>query len=909
MLPPTSATTSTKILAMMPSSTTATTATSTNNPSSKPLLVNTNAERSTTTDASTSSNNNTCNPSPPLSTPSSTPTTVRILVETSLSSPNNSTSHLDRSTIVHDHHHNSTGYPLSNAVTPPSLRPCRIFNTKPQQSDYLANKRRGSSSTNNNPSSSSNTIYNKKRARLETFLPPLHYSTINTASSSSSSSAEASRSEAYIDKYAMPSPSYPINLNDEEEAITMSTTSGPSTSIGSSGRVSSSSSFSLEDTDIEFDPNMTETLRRLPNMVHTYDTLSSEMKSYVLFQLLKRSSTNTLQFVNSMIVPALKRDFLASLPLELALHVISYLDAESLCRAACVSHKWRSIIDSDISTWKRLLEKDNVEYKDPWQDEDDIILDDEDEDIYDLDYEENDDGIQELEEKEARGDVMAIGIDLNESMFEQQSDMDIAEDVEEGDRELSEPHVKWRQAWYGADLTSLPMKALSTFSQQHKSHRNSNSMTSNNHNSNSISNHSTTSSNSSHSSGSKMDIDGINDSNNTNNYNRKGKLKAPNHPYKDIYRRHYTLRQNWNHGRAKRINFEGHPGHVVTCLEIVDNDKIISGADDNFINIYDIATGQQYHSLQGHEGGVWALQYYRNTLVSGSTDRTVRVWDIRQGVCTHVFLGHTSTVRCLQIIIPTLVNGKMEPSVPLIVTGSRDATLRVWRLPNLDRDETFNGVGVNPWFMHTLTGHNQSVRALAAHGNRLVSGSYDCSVCVWNVEQGSLLHRMEGHTQKVYAVVIDPERQRCMSGSMDSTVRIWDMEHGHCLKVLEGHSILVGLLGLTPNYLVSAAADASLRIWSPENGGCQHVLSGHRGAITCFHHDETKVISGSEGGLKMWDIKTGRHVRDLITGVNGVWRVAFDRRRCVAAVHRNNITSFEVLDFGVYGLEDESHLV
>jgi hypothetical protein len=36
----------------------------------------------------------------------------------------------------------------------------------------------------------------------------------------------------------------------------------------------------------------------------------------------------------------------------------------------------------------------------------------------------------------------------------------------------------------------------------------------------------------------------------------------------------------------------------------------------------------------------------------------------------------------------------------------------------------------------------------------------------------------------------------------------------------------------------------------------------------------------------MWDIKTGRFIRDLITDVEGVWRVAFDGRRCIAAIQK-----------------------
>lgn len=272
--------------------------------------------------------------------------------------------------------------------------------------------------------------------------------------------------------------------------------------------------------------------------------------------------------------------------------------------------------------------------------------------------------------------------------------------------------------------------------------------------------------------------------------------------------------------------------------------------------------------------------------------------------------------------MPTLVDGELQPKHPLIITGSRDSTLRVWRLPDPKTDTPFDGNGVNPWYMHTLTGHTLSVRTITAHGNTLISGSYDSTVNVWNSKTGQLVHRMEGHTQKVYVVVIDAERKRCVSGSMDGSIRIWDYISGECLQVLEGHSILVGLLGLSADHLVSGAADGTVRVWDAERGVCQHVLSGHEGAITCFQHDAHKVISGSEGGLKMWDVNTGRHIKDLITGVTGVWRTAFDKKRCVAAVNRyiicatstvdslfvyalnrNNVTSFEVLDFSAYGLD------
>ena len=133
---------------------------------------------------------------------------------------------------------------------------------------------------------------------------------------------------------------------------------------------------------------------------------------------------------------------------------------------------------------------------------------------------------------------------------------------------------------------------------------------------------------------------------------------------------------------------------------------------------------------------------------------------------------------------------------------------------------------------------------------------------------------------------------------MDGTGRVWNLTTGQCMHTVAGHTSLVGLLGLSPSYLVSAAADSTLRIWDPDTGDLRHTLAAHTGAITCFQHDEFKVLSGSDGTLKMWDIRDGTFVRDLLTGINGVWQVVFEGRWCVAASNRMESTMLDVWDFG-----------
>ncbi|KII88179.1 hypothetical protein PLICRDRAFT_110822 [Plicaturopsis crispa FD-325 SS-3] len=391
------------------------------------------------------------------------------------------------------------------------------------------------------------------------------------------------------------------------------------------------------------------------------------------------------------------------------------------------------------------------------------------------------------------------------------------------------------------------------------------------------------------------------------------------HPYKILFKSRHLTRTRWvNKREPKHLSFPAHGSSVVTCL-IFSHGRIISASDDHSIHVYSPITGELLRPLDGHEGGVWALAASKDTLVSGSTDRTVRIWDLATGKCTHVFGGHTSTVRCLAIVKPEWVDVEGEtgiitrekwPKRPLIVTGSRDHSLRVWTLPR-PGDAEYRCFGAddaeadpsddvedNPYHKLHLEGHDHAVRALAARGRILVSGSYDCTVRIWDIITGACKWVLVGHTQKVYSVVLDPTRNQACSGSMDGTVRVWNLQTGQCQHTLTGHTSLVGLLGLSPSHLVSAAADSTLRVWDPDTGELRHTLVAHTGAITCFQHDEFKVLSGSDGTLKMWNVRDGTVVRDLLTGITGVWQVVFEGRWCVAASNRSDTTMLDVWDFG-----------
>lgn len=137
---------------------------------------------------------------------------------------------------------------------------------------------------------------------------------------------------------------------------------------------------------------------------------------------------------------------------------------------------------------------------------------------------------------------------------------------------------------------------------------------------------------------------------------------------------------------------------------------------------------------------------------------------------------------------------------------------------------------------------------------------------------------------------------------MDGSIKIWNVQTGQCLHTLTDHKSLVGLLGLSSSYLISAATDATLRIWDLETAELRHVLAAQN-VISCFHHDEFKLLGGAAGALRMWNIQDGTEVKDLLTGITSVWQVSFKGPWCVAATSHDSVTTLEVWDFG----GDEDH--
>jgi WD40 repeat protein len=101
-----------------------------------------------------------------------------------------------------------------------------------------------------------------------------------------------------------------------------------------------------------------------------------------------------------------------------------------------------------------------------------------------------------------------------------------------------------------------------------------------------------------------------------------------------------------------------------------------------------------------------------------------------------------------------------------------------------------------------------------------------------------------------------------VSGSWDKTLKVWDVQTGEETLTLKGHSFYVASVSFSPNgkRIVSGSYDNTLKVWDSQTGRETLTLKGHRGPVesVSFSPDGKRIVSGSSGEatLKVWDISS-----------------------------------------------------
>lgn len=107
----------------------------------------------------------------------------------------------------------------------------------------------------------------------------------------------------------------------------------------------------------------------------------------------------------------------------------------------------------------------------------------------------------------------------------------------------------------------------------------------------------------------------------------------------------------------------------------------------------------------------------------------------------------------------------------------------------------------------------------------------------WQAEK---LREFHGHGGPIWCLDVDHARGRLVSGSYDKTLKIWDLATGRCERTLRGHSGWVSCLRVdsSADRIISGSWDATIKLWDSEGGTMrQSFHCGLGNALHCLDLD------------------------------------------------------------------------
>jgi WD40 repeat protein len=344
----------------------------------------------------------------------------------------------------------------------------------------------------------------------------------------------------------------------------------------------------------------------------------------------------------------------------------------------------------------------------------------------------------------------------------------------------------------------------------------------------------------------------------------------------------------WDSGQgAELLALRGHDHEVKAVAFSPDGRLIATGSADRTARVWDAVTGQALHPLEGHEHWVTSVAFSPDSrrIATGSLDGTARLWEAGSG-------------RWLQ----TFPHGERVWSVafssdgPWLLTGGGDEIARLW---NVDTGEA------SPTGMEAPTARMESrgdrrgftpFTAVFAPNHRVITGSRDQKIHVWEQATGRALFALEGrphwlsplHADIPLALAVSPDGARLVSGRLDHTADVWDLAGRASLFTLRGHEAEIAAVAISPDgrRIATGSFDHTAKIWDATRSREALLLPGHTKVVPAMAYspDGQLLATGSwDGTARVWQSATGRLLRILPHGFNRLWAVGFspDGRRLI----------------------------
>jgi F-box and WD-40 domain protein 1/11 len=230
----------------------------------------------------------------------------------------------------------------------------------------------------------------------------------------------------------------------------------------------------------------------------------------------------------------------------------------------------------------------------------------------------------------------------------------------------------------------------------------------------------------------------------------------------------------------------------VLCLQY-DDEILVTGSSDYSCLVWSIKDDYKpLFRLVGHQAGVLDVCIDKKRIITCSKDTTIKVWDRITGQLIKTMMGHRGPVNAVQ------VRGN------LLASASGDGMSKLWRLEDGACIKEFQSKD-----------RGLACVEFSENGRTIFAGGNDKVIYEYDTVSGNRLWELKGHTDLVRSLHLDSSNSRIISGSYDHTLKVWDARGG---SSAEDGGPMINFDGWTSSWILAAKSNYRKIVATSQDG-------------------------------------------------------------------------------------------
>jgi mitogen-activated protein kinase organizer 1 len=286
----------------------------------------------------------------------------------------------------------------------------------------------------------------------------------------------------------------------------------------------------------------------------------------------------------------------------------------------------------------------------------------------------------------------------------------------------------------------------------------------------------------------------------------------------------------------------GHKAAIYVVKYSKDGLYCFSGSQDKTIKLWNPSKNllvKSYDTLHSQDVLDVSISSDNSKMISAGGDKQVNYFDVLTGSVVRRFYGHTDRINSLAF-------NKLET---VIVTGSYDCSVRIWDLKATSREP-----------IQILNQAKDSISKVLILNDKIITGSVDNCVRMYDIRMGTL--QIDNLESPINGMEISPDEKFLLVSCMNDSIKLFDLEHGETLKVYKGlhesrNYAMTVKFSIDNDYIITSSEDNNVVFYNLIDPDKNYTLKGHTKESTCVDtnpvNSGTIVSCGFDGRIIVWD--------------------------------------------------------